>query len=104
MALIACPACNKRISSRSSSCPACHCPLAEVDQERRDSHLRIQRIQRQQRFMLLNGVALLLFTGGAALAFWLGIDKPWQILLGQVMMGVGLISYLGVRAWQIFSK
>lgn len=104
MALIACPACNKRISSRSSSCPVCHCPLGADDQERRDSHLRIQRIQRQQRFMLLNAVALLLFAGGAALAFWLGVDVPWQVVAGQVMMGAGLISYLGVRAWQIFSK
>ncbi|MBP7546967.1 MAG: zinc ribbon domain-containing protein [Corallincola sp.] len=104
MALIACPACNKRISSRSSRCPACHCPLGEGDQERRDSHLRILRIQRQQRFMMGNALALLLFTGGAALTFWFGVDTPWLVTAGQVMMAIGLISYLGVRAWQIFSK
>lgn len=104
MALIACPGCGKKTSSRSSSCPYCQYPLGDDNRERQESYRRQLQINRQQRFMTYNATALLAFCGGAALTFWLGVDVEWQVQLGQLLMAGGLIAYLGVRAWQIFSK
>ena len=104
MALIACPGCNRKVSSRSEVCSHCQYPLVDESGDKQQSFLRYRAISRSQRTIAVQSLALIAFTGGAALTFWLGVTSPALVLIGKALMALGMVTYIGVRVWQLMKK
>ncbi len=104
MALITCPCCHKRISSRVAVCPHCQYPFQGGDEERRQSRLRVEQIKRQQRFTTWQFVFLLMFVAGFALAYINPDYQPWMVPAGQVLSATGFVGYLILRVWRLVAK
>ena len=99
MAIIQCPACDRRVSSKVPVCPHCHEPLAELD-ENEGERLLVRRwrdrIYRARNFTYL---AMALVVAGM-IVWWLaepqGLMLPIATVPG-VLLAVGVIGY--VAAW-----
>ena len=69
MALIDCPSCGKKISSKAKQCPHCHTDFTKTnadDAERKQSMSRFKKIQGIQNQSM---IAMLMFVGGFAFMF-----------------------------------
>ena len=106
MAIINCPACNKRISSVAKSCDYCDTVFNddEVDEKtyRKAKSLRFKKLQRLQNFSF---IFVLLFTIGA-LALYLGISNsdPLYNTVGRVTLSIGFVGYIATRAMLIYIR
>lgn len=105
MALINCPACNKKISDKAKVCP--HCEFAVGDASPED----IQRKQELARYKKLHSIqnqsmlAMLLFVGGFGMMYWGGAQPgDTQHNIAILVSIVGLIWYLVNRVRMVIIK
>ncbi|MBT1445507.1 zinc ribbon domain-containing protein [Shewanella sp. JM162201] len=100
MALVQCPVCNKRISSKAGKCP--HCNSANDDN---GSSLRIGHLKRSQRLMNQSFLAMTLFIAGVVVMFW-GGEEPEGMRLnaGAVLLTLGFVGYLITRVQIVLHK
>lgn len=101
MALVLCPVCNKRISSKASSCTHCGAGV-EGDS---GSAQRIAHIKRSQRLMNQSFLAMTLFVSGVVVMFW-GGEEPEGLRLnaGAVLLTLGFVGYLITRVQIVLHK
>jgi len=100
MAIIACPDCGKKISSRAVICSFCGFQLGEVTEQ--DLEVYRARKLRDQRYRLnmMSYLVITLFVGGFGW-YWLdsrGFMQP-PSLGPMILMGAAAIAYLVVRAF-----
>lgn len=105
MALINCPACGTRNSSRAAYCTSCKAAITAVDDEaseRAASRVRWKQRKKMQNFSFL---ALILFLVGIAL-YWSNKESPdnWEYTLGLWLLAAGFIGYAALRIKQIIDK
>ena len=105
MAIINCPACNKRISSVAISCDYCSTVFNGEDDEesyRKARNLRYSKLQKLQNFSF---IFVLLFTIGA-MALYLGITNNDQLYnsIGRVTLSIGFVGYIGTRAMLVYIR
>jgi hypothetical protein len=101
MALIACPACGKRISSQALQCQHCKANL----EGNLESLARINHIKHSARLMNHSFIAMTLFIGGVVLWFWGG--EPAQGMRAYVAgscFGLGFVGYLITRIRIVLHK
>ncbi|KGJ98356.1 Zn-ribbon protein [Thalassotalea sp. ND16A] len=105
MALINCPSCSKRISSKAVVCQHCQCVLADMSEEQRLSMQKISKIEQSQKLMNQSMIAMLLFCGGFGFMFW-GEPEPtsWQYSLATGSAVIGFAWYILNRARIIWLK
>lgn len=105
MALINCPSCGKKVSSKAESCNHCHISLTDNSPERNSVLAKRRQNQRIMMVGNLSLVTLLMFLAGAFIVFYLQPDKD-DILntLGLAGLSIGSIGYMGVRTWLMFLK
>ncbi|MDN3651520.1 hypothetical protein QWY77_01815 [Thalassotalea ponticola] len=105
MALIDCPSCNKRISSKAPVCQHCHTVLDGTSDEQRKSMQQMARIQKHQQLMTHSMLAMLLFCGGFGFMFW-GDHQPhsWQYTLSAGTTVVGFVWYVVTRVRILWAK
>lgn len=106
MAIIHCPACNGRMSSLARACPHCHEPIGELDQAERDK-LAFRRWRAQlYRARNVSYVSMALVVIGM-LVWWMtppqGLVPPAGTT-AAVLMGGGLIGYLGSWGWMLWLR
>ena len=106
MAIIHCPACNRRMSSLSKACPHCHEPIGELDQEQRDQ-LALNRWHTQlYRARNLTYLGMTLVVLGA-LVWWMsppaGLVPPVG-LPAAVLLGVGLVGHVAAWGWYLWLR
>ncbi|QYJ77036.1 zinc ribbon domain-containing protein [Shewanella sp. FJAT-52076] len=101
MALVQCPICNKRISSKAPQCPHCNTSSAGDN----DSALRIAQIKKSQRLMNQSFITMTLFIGGVVVLFW-GGEEPEGVRLtaGAVLLTLGFVGYLFTRVQMVINK
>ena len=101
MALIECPACNKRISSVAKVCQQCGAKL-DGDLE---SLQRINYIKRSQSIMNQSFVAMTLFITGMFLWFWGGEPAQGTRAIAAIVCFVtGFLGYLFCRIRMVIHK
>ncbi|QSX39222.1 zinc ribbon domain-containing protein [Shewanella cyperi] len=101
MALIQCPVCGKRISSKAKQCA--HCSTG-VDGDMH-SRMRIAHIQKTQRLMNQSFVAMTLFIAGVVIWFWGGeAAEGIRVQAGAVCFSLGFIGYLITRVQIVLHK
>ncbi len=106
MAIIKCPACNKRISSVAETCQYCNTVFSDdKDDEailRSANNARHLKKQRLQNFSFL---FIVLFTAGALLMY-LGLSDGDESMNtgGRVMIALGFVGYVSLRIALMFKK
>jgi hypothetical protein len=105
MAIVACPFCGKKVSSKAASCPHCGKGLSEV------SPLQIERIARDKHLALgqsINNhamISILLFLGSFVwLYFRMPEEGSWQSWLTYGVMGLGAAGYVISKVRMVMYK
>lgn len=105
MAVINCPACNKKISDKAKICSHCSFEMGEMNE---DSLKRIkmeQKIKKQNTLMNHSFIAMLLFCGGFLMLFWQNAQPgSWQYIASVSSSVLGFVLYLVTRIRIILVK
>lgn len=106
MAIIRCPACNRRMSSVANACPGCHEPVGKIDRKEREqlAHRRWRTQLYRARNMTYLAMGLVVV---GALVWWVappqGLSPPIS-MPAAVLLGLGVVGYLGGWARLIWLK
>jgi len=106
MAIINCPACNKRISSVATQCEFCKTVFTnDGDEEkliRMERNKRLDKIQRLQNFSFL---FVMLFAAGVLLMYF-GTNNQSVMMnnWGRVTLAFGFIGYIISRIMLLMSR
>mgnify|MGYP000161823703 CR=1 FL=1 len=105
MAVINCPNCKKKISSKAKTCSYCAIDLTSMDEEKIESIRQSNRIKQSQRMMNYSFIAMLLFCGGFLFMFWQNLQPgTWQYMLALISTVSGFVLYIVTRIRLIFLK
>ncbi|SET28537.1 zinc-ribbon domain-containing protein [Thalassotalea agarivorans] len=105
MAVINCPACNKKISDKAKTCSHCGIDLVNLDSEKLKAIESINKARRAARVTNLSFIALLLFCGGFLTLYWQNFQPgSWQYLATIITSAAGFCLYILTRAWNIVLK
>ncbi len=97
MALVNCPACNKKMSNQAQECP--HCKFVLSGDDRTDEELGRRKRERTRKQLQMHSlIAMVLFTLGAIL-FYHGtqVKDSWQGPWGMTILAVGIVLYVVTR-------
>jgi hypothetical protein len=98
MAVINCPSCQKKISSKAKICSHCEIDLANMGSEQSKVMQTITLVQKHQKLMTHSFIAMLLFCGGFLFLFWQdALPGSWQYITSIASTIVGFIFYLITR-------
>jgi hypothetical protein len=105
MSIIACPECNKSISSRAAICNYCGCQLGEVT----ETDLEIFRARRlRDRIYRLNMISYAVITDFVAAFGWYWWDSGGFVRQSStgpfILMGLAALAYLIVRGFLFRSR
>jgi len=104
MAIIRCPACNRRMSSLAGACPHCHEPVGDLDPRERQRLVLRRWRARARRARAVTYAAMGLVVAGA-LVWWLtpppGLTPPVG-MPAAVLLALGIVSYLGGWVWLLY--
>lgn len=101
MALVACPKCQKRISSQAKQCMHCQADLSGNT----ESLMKISHIQQSNKLMNQSLIFLTLFIGGAIAWFWGGEQAQGiQAYIAISCFVIGFIGYLIARVRIVLHK
>ncbi|WP_299001925.1 zinc ribbon domain-containing protein [uncultured Shewanella sp.] len=101
MALVACPSCHKRISSKASECSNCHASLSDDN----ESHRRIRHIKKSNQLLNQSLFSMSLFIFGVALGFWGGeVATGARAYVAGACFVFGFIGYLICRIRIVLHK
>jgi len=105
MAVINCPSCKKKISSKAKQCSHCCLSLTALDAEKMASINKVERINQAQRLMNYSFIAILLFCGGFLFMFWDNVEQgTWQHICAMVSTVIGFIMYIVIRVRLLLFK
>ncbi len=105
MAIINCPACNKKISDKAKTCNHCSVALQNIDQDKLKAIELEQRLKKKQSLMNQSFFAMLLFCGGFLFLFWQNAQPgSWQYITSITSTVLGFIMYLVTRVRLILIK
>lgn len=97
MALMNCPACNKRMSNQATECP--HCQFALSGDDRSDQELGRRKRERTRKQLQMHSLVSMVFFTLGAILFYHGTQVPdsWQGPWGKTILAVGIVLYLVTR-------
>lgn len=106
MAIIRCPACDRRMSSAAKACPSCHEPVGELSESDRERLLVRRWRDRIYRARNMTYAAMALVVAGM-IAWWLaepqGLSLPIDLVPG-VLLGFGLVGYVASWGWLVWLR
>lgn len=106
MAIIRCPACDRRMSSAAKACPHCHEPVGELSESDRERLLVRRWRDRIYRARNLTYLSMALVVAGM-IAWWLtgpqGLVLPLAPL-PAALLGAGLVGYIASWSWMIWLR
>ncbi len=98
MALIDCPACNKKTSDKATECPHCGFKLGDATAE------DIERKQKLQKFTKLQGIqnqsliAMLIFVAGFGFMYWGGAQP------GDLQHNLAILASICGFVWYLVNR
>ncbi|MFD2166777.1 zinc-ribbon domain-containing protein [Thalassotalea euphylliae] len=105
MAVIDCPACNKKISDKAKTCSHCGLELDGMSSDKLATLEREKRVAKHQSLMNHSFIALLLFCGGFLFLFWQDVvPGSWQYMTAMTATVFGFIFYLVTRVRLLLLK
>lgn len=105
LAIISCPYCGKRVSSKAEQCSHCGGGIAGQSEESRENQRAIVNINREKRLMTQSFLALLLFLGGVLAMYTVDMAQyPWARPVCTGAIALGFIWYIVVRIYKLWTK
>ncbi|MBT0586545.1 zinc-ribbon domain-containing protein [Alteromonas oceanisediminis] len=98
MALIDCPACNKKVSDKAQTCQHCGFAIGNASAEDVQRKLDMQRYKKKQSLQNQSMVAMLLFVTGFGLVYW-GGDQPSDLQF-NIAVGCSVFGFV----WYIVNR
>jgi len=101
MAIIRCPACDHRVSSKARACPYCHEPIVELTEAERERLLL--RRWRDQLYRARNATYLAMTAVVVGMIWW-WLAKPQGLSLPiptgpSILLGIGVAGYICAWVW-----
>lgn len=105
MALIDCPACKKRMSSKAEACPHCDFKIVGLSTEQRDREWQLV-VQRKRERLMSQSMLALLMAIAAFTFFFMQQPEPgsWQLHAANAGMLVGLVWFVINRIRMLLLK
>ncbi|GAB4171464.1 MAG: hypothetical protein Kow0020_06200 [Wenzhouxiangellaceae bacterium] len=106
MAIIRCPACDRRISSKAPSCPHCHEAVGELNDEQRerlamrrwrDQMYRVRNLTYLAMVLIVAGLGLWWVTGAEGLVLPINLGALILLMLGTMLYLVGWALLMWIR-------
>lgn len=105
MAVINCPNCKKKISSKATTCTHCDVDLSSVDEEKLENYKTVNRIKQTQNNMMVAFVAMLMFCGGFLFFYMYDAQiGTWEYVTSVTCSIVGFVLYIVTRLRLILIK
>lgn len=105
MAVISCPNCSKKISSKAKTCSHCDFVLTAIDSESLNNIKKEKKIKKSQQLMNHSFIAMLLFCGGFLFLYWNNAQPDsWQYISALTSTVAGFILYIVTRIRLIILK
>ncbi len=105
MALINCPACSARVSSRAETCSNCNAPIANRNDEASERALARARWNKRKRLQNLAFLSIVSFMVGVGLLWSLrGEPDSWSFKTGVWLSAAGFFGYAILRIKGIMDK
>lgn len=105
MAIVSCPFCGKKISSKSSSCQSCGNSIGEIDPVAKQRLSRDLRLKKSMQINNLAMASIVLFLGSFLVFYFRHPDEDtWQQTLMYVVMGVGGFGYVAAKVMMVWFK
>lgn len=105
MALTDCPACDKKISDKSKTCPHCDFAVGNVTEEDRVRKQQLKKFKKLHSIQNQSMLAMLLFVGGFGFMYWGGAQPgDMQHNLAIMTSVVGFVWYLVNRVRVVMIK
>ncbi len=105
MAIVSCPFCGKKISSKAASCQHCGQNLADVTPEQLMRAARDQRLAKSQSINNQAMISIIVFLGSVLFFYFKEpVPETWQGYLTYLCMGAGALGYLVSKVRMIMHK
>lgn len=105
MALVDCPACNKKTSDKAKVCPHCGFQLGDATAEDIERKVKLKKFTKLQSIQNQSLVAMLLFVAGFGFMYWGGAQPgDLQHNLAILCSIVGFVWYLVNRVRVVMIK
>jgi len=105
MAIIACPSCGKKISSKAPSCQFCQRPLGELSPAEADKIARDKRTQKNRSINNQAMLSVVIFLAGFMVFYFKEPENgSWQQTLNYLVMGVAAASYIMAKIRMVIFK
>ena len=98
MALIDCPACNKKISDKAKSCQHCGFAVANASKEDFVRKQKMKTFNKKQSIQNQSMLAMLMFVSGFGLWYW-GGEQPTD-LQQNIAVGCSVVGFV----WYIINR
>ena len=99
MAIVSCPECGKKISSRAAMCPQCGFTTGEVSEQELDVFRARRQRDKLYHLNMMSYAVLTVFVGGFGWYWWDSGGFQRSSSPGPfILMGLATVSYLVVRA------
>jgi hypothetical protein len=98
MALIDCPACNKKISDRTKSCQHCGFAVANASKEDLVRKQKMKIFNKKQSIQNQSMLAMLMFVSGFGLWYW-GGEQPSD-LQQNIAVGCSVVGFV----WYVINR
>jgi hypothetical protein len=99
MAIVSCPECSKKISSRAAMCPQCGFTTVEVSEQELDVFRARRQRDKLYHLNMISYAVLTVFVGGFGWYWWDSDGFQRSSSPGPfILMGLAAASYLVVRA------
>ncbi len=105
MALISCPSCDKKVSSKATRCNHCSFDLTDMDEEKLSRLNRQKIIKTSQRIHVYSTLGLIMFLAATWLILFKQPAEDTPIYYGGMAMGgIGILLYIASRIWMVMLK
>ncbi len=105
MAIIACPNCAKRISSRAKTCEHCGFDLHSVEAEDRQKSTRKHLRKVKTRLTAIAFLSILVFTIGILMTYYyLAEPGSAPLIIGNGLLIIGFVAFGVVRIFLAINK
>ena len=98
MALINCPKCSTRISSKAAVCSNCQTVLGDMTEEQLHNLQQMTKLQKSQKLLNHSMMAMFIFCGGIGSMYW-GNPEP-ESLQSTLAIGTAVVGFV----WYIVSR
>ena len=94
MALVNCPSCNKKMSSKAKECSHCGYGVEGVSHEDLARKKRLKHFLKMQKVQTQSFFALLVFVAGFYMMFFKSTPTENELLAGQGAVAIGFLWYI----------